>query len=136
LHQSPWSFGFDSQTKGTRENRRNLCSSTGFLTGPSRMDGFCNQNADQHGSLAGLSFPVVYVGVVECASASPYTYSSSTHRFPDERTPIETTPLSATSAELVLGVGLGLGLGSHSSSHVPLLLATLLSQNIPLPRVH
>ena len=29
----------------------------------------------------------VYVGVVECASASPYTYS--THRFPDERTPIE-----------------------------------------------
>ena len=136
MHQSPWSFGFDSQTKGTRENRRNLCSSTGFLTGPSRMDGFCNQNADQHGSLAGLSFPVVYVGVVECASASPYTYSSSTHRFPDERTPIETTPLSATSAELVLGVGLGLGLGSHSSSHVPLLLATLLSQNIPLPRVH
>jgi hypothetical protein len=136
LHQSPWSFGFDSQTKGTRENRRNLCSSTGFLTGPSRMDGFCNQNADQHGSLAGLSFPVVYVGVVECASASPYTYSSSTHRFPDERTPIEAMPLSATSAELVWGVGLGLGLGSHSSSHAPLLFATLLSHNIPLPRVH
>ena len=73
---------------------------------------------------------------LECATASPYTYSSSTHRFPDERTPIEATPLSATSAEpeLVLGpgVGLGLGLGSHSSS----LLATLLSHNIPLPRVH
>ena len=100
------------------------------------MDGFCNQNADQLGSLAGLSFPVVYVGVVECASASPYTYSSSTHRFPDERTPIEAMPLSATSAELVWGVGLGLGLGSHSSSHAPLLLATLLSHNIPLPRVH
>jgi hypothetical protein len=97
-----------------------------------RMDGFCNQNADQLGSLAGLSFPVVYVGVVECAPASPYTYSSSTHRFPDERTPIEATPLSATSAEL----GLGLGLGSHSSSHAPLLLATLLSHNIPLPRDH
>ncbi len=31
------------------------------------MDGFCNQNADQLGSLAGLSFPAVYVGVVECA---------------------------------------------------------------------
>jgi hypothetical protein len=28
------------------------------------MDGFFNQNADQLGSLAGLSFPVVYVGVV------------------------------------------------------------------------
>ena len=26
------------------------------------MDGFCNQNADQLGSLAGLSFPAVYVG--------------------------------------------------------------------------
>ena len=61
----------------------------------------------------------VYVGVVECASASPYAYSSSTHRFPDERTPIEATPLSAASAELGLGLGLGLGLDSlsHSSSH-------------------
>ena len=34
LHQPPWSFGFDSQTRGTRENRYTLCSSTGFLTGP------------------------------------------------------------------------------------------------------
>jgi hypothetical protein len=71
------------------------------LTHTRRMDGFCNQNANQLSSLAGLSFPVVYVGVVECAPASPYTYSSSTHRFPDERTPIEATPLSATSVELV-----------------------------------
>jgi hypothetical protein len=84
-----------------------------------RMDGFCNQNADQLGSLAGLSPLTVYVGVVECAPASPYTYSSSTHRFPDERTPIEATPLLATSAELGLGLGLGLGLDalSHCSSH-------------------
>ena len=93
-------------------------------------------------------FLIVYVGVVECAPASPYTYSSSTNRFPDERTPIEATPLSATSAELVLGVGLGLGLGvglglglgshssSHAPSHAPFLLATLLSHNIPFPRVH
>jgi hypothetical protein len=101
-----------------------------------RMDGFCNQNADQLGSLAGLSFPVVYVGVVECGTASPDTYSSSTHRFPNDLTPTEITPLSATSAELELGLGLGLGLSSHSSSHAPLLLATLLSHNIPLPRVH
>ena len=81
------------------------------------MDGFCNQNADQLGYLAGPSLLTVYVGVVECASPSPYTYS--THRFPDERTPIEATPLSATSAELGLGLGLGLGLDSlsHSSSH-------------------
>jgi len=43
------------------------------------MDGFCNQNADQLGSLARLSFPAdVDVSVVECAPASPYTYSSST----------------------------------------------------------
>jgi hypothetical protein len=84
-----------------------------------RMDGFCNQNADQIGSLAGLSLLTVHVDVVECAPASPYTYSSSTHKFPDERTPIEATPLSATSAELGLGLGLGLGLDSlsHSSSH-------------------
>ena len=83
------------------------------------MDGFCNQNADQLGSLAGLSFPVVYVGVVECSPASPYTYSSSTQSFLDERPPIEATPLLATSAELGLGLGLGLGLDSlsHFSSH-------------------
>jgi hypothetical protein len=86
LHQPPWSFGFDSQTRGTRENRAPPCvkvtftHSTGFLTGPN---------------------------------------SSSTHRFPDDRTHIEATPLSATSAELGLGLGLGLGLDSlsHFSSH-------------------
>jgi hypothetical protein len=44
------------------------------LTHTRRMDGFCNQNTYQLGSLAGLSFPVVYVGVVECTPASfPYT---------------------------------------------------------------
>jgi hypothetical protein len=51
------------------------------------MDGFCNQNADQLGSLAGPPLLTVYVGVVECASASPYTYSCSTYRFPDDCTP-------------------------------------------------
>jgi hypothetical protein len=35
-----------------------------------RMDGFCNQNANQLGSLAGPSLLTVYVGVVECVSAS------------------------------------------------------------------
>ena len=59
------------------------------LTRARRMDGFCNQNADQLGYLAGPSRLTVFVGVVECASASPYIYS--THRFPDERTPLEAT---------------------------------------------
>jgi hypothetical protein len=50
------------------------------LTHARRMDGFCNQNADQLGSLAGLSFPAVYVGVVECAPVSlPPASSSLTH---------------------------------------------------------
>ena len=35
------------------------------LTHTRRMDGFCNQNADQFGSLAGLSFPAVFVGVLQ-----------------------------------------------------------------------
>jgi hypothetical protein len=54
------------------------------LTHARRMDGFCNQNADKLGSLAGpsqySSLLTVYVGVVECAPASlplsallPYT---------------------------------------------------------------
>jgi hypothetical protein len=47
------------------------------LTHTRRTDGFCNQNADQLGSLAGLSFPVVYVGVVECTPASLSPASSS-----------------------------------------------------------
>jgi hypothetical protein len=120
-----------------------LPDSMDFWTRSSPGWGKWRQNADQLGSLAGLFLPTVYVGVVECAPASPYTYSSSTHRFPDERTPIEAeeaTPLSATSAELGSDLGLGLGLGSHFSSHAPshapLLLATLLSHNIPFPRVH
>jgi len=41
---------------------------------------------------AGLS-PLVYAYVVDCAPASPYAHSSSTHRFPDERKPSEATPL-------------------------------------------
>jgi hypothetical protein len=47
------------------------------LTHTRRMDGFCIQNADQLGSLAGLSFPAVYVGVVDCAPASLSPASSS-----------------------------------------------------------
>jgi len=111
--------------------RASLPPASSALTHTLRMGGFCNQNADQRGSLAGLSFPAVYVGVVECAPASlptkgfqsfviaTYTYSSSTHKFPNERTPIEATPLSATSTKLGLGWGLGLELDSlsHSSSH-------------------
>ena len=53
--------------------------------------------------------------------------------------PLEATPLSATSAELGLGLGLGLGWGSHFShapSRAPLLLAALLSHNLPSPRDH
>jgi hypothetical protein len=50
------------------------------LTHARRMDGFCNQNAYQFGSLAGLSLLTVYVGVVECAPASlPPASSSLTH---------------------------------------------------------
>jgi hypothetical protein len=102
------------------ESRFRITFSSSSLTHARKMDGCrCNQNADQLGSLAGPCLLIVYVGVVECAPASPYTYSSSTHRFPDDRTPIEATPLSATSPELGLGLGLGLGLDSlsHSSSH-------------------
>ena len=50
------------------------------LTHARRMDGFCNQNADQLGSLAGPLLLTVYVGVVECAPAFlPPASSSLTH---------------------------------------------------------
>ena len=82
------------------------------------LDSYCRPTAGKSSRPAGLS-TLIYAYVVDCAPASPYTYSFSTHRFPDERTPIEATPLSATSAELGLGLGLGLGLDSlaHFSSH-------------------
>ena len=38
----PWSFGFDSQPRGTRENRPTLCHSTGFLTGPKLCNRYCS----------------------------------------------------------------------------------------------
>ena len=50
------------------------------LTHTRRMDGFCNQNADQLGYLAAPSLLTVYVGVVECAPDSlPPVSSSLTH---------------------------------------------------------
>ena len=79
---------------GAYANARPSPPASSSLTHARRMDGFCNRP----------SLLTVYVGVVECAPASPYTYSSSTHRFPDERTPIEATSLSATFAELGDGV--------------------------------
>ncbi len=107
------------------------------LTHASRMDGFCNENADQLGSLAGPPLLTVYVGVVEYASVSPYTYSSSTHRFPDDRTPIEATPLSATSAELGFGFGFGIGFTlTLLLARAPLFLAPLLSHTSLFPNVH
>ena len=44
------------------------------------MDVFCNHNADQLGSLAGLSLLTVYVGVRECAPASLPPASTSLTR--------------------------------------------------------
>jgi hypothetical protein len=66
------------------------------------LNSYCRPTAGKSSSPAGLS-NLVYAYVEDRASASPYTYSSSTHMFPDERTPIEATPLSATSAQLGLG---------------------------------
>ena len=87
------------------------------LTHARRMDGFCNQNADQLGSLAGPPLLTVNVGVVEFAPASP------THTPP----PHTGFPMIAHLSRLhlfkrhlrSLGLGLGLGLDSllHSSSH-------------------
>jgi hypothetical protein len=87
-------------------------------------------------SFALFSPACICVGVVECAH--PYTYllrsCSNKHTltppppFPDERTPIEATPLSATSAELVLGLGQGLGLDSLSQSGFGIVFTLLLVQ--------
>jgi hypothetical protein len=67
---------------------------------------------------SGLS-TLVYAYAVDRAPASPYTHSSSRHRFADEHTPIEVTVYASFSDIAELGLGLGLGLGSlaHFSSH-------------------
>jgi len=99
------------------------------------MDGFCNHNADQLGSLAGPSLLTVYVGVVECAPASPYTYPTSTHRFPDERTHRGYASFSdICGAWFGFGSGFGIGLTlTLLLARAPLLLSTLLSHTIPFP---
>jgi tetratricopeptide (TPR) repeat protein len=43
------------------------------------LDSFCRPTAGKSSSPAGL-FPLMYAYVVDCAPASPYAYSSSTHR--------------------------------------------------------
>jgi hypothetical protein len=94
-----------------------LASASFTLSHTLSLDSCCRPTAGKSSSPAGLS-TLVYAYIVDCAPAFPYAYSSSTHRFPDERTPIEATPLSA-SVELGLGLGLGLGLDSLArfSSH-------------------
>ena len=75
-----------------------------FIIGPAVIN--------THTPVVGLAPATLEFFVVECASDSPYTYSSSTlaHRFPDERTPIEATPLSATCGAWV-GFGSGVKIG-------------------------
>ena len=90
---------------------------------------------------------IVYAYVVDCVSDSPYVYSSSTHRFHDERKPSEAMPLSATSlvwdwvwvwdwihwhTEQIKDIIIGTLLLAYA----PLLLSSLLSHTIPFPRVH
>jgi len=102
---APWSFGFDSQLV-TREplvlgvewlsvlGLNFLLVSVSFtLSHTLSLDSFCTPTACQSNSSAEL-FPLVYAYVVDYTSASPFAYSSSTHRFPDDRTPMEAMPLS------------------------------------------
>jgi hypothetical protein len=74
------------------------------------LDSCCRPTAGKPSSPAGL-FPLVYAYVVDCAPASPYAYSSSTHRVPDERTPIEATPLFSDICGAWFGFGSGFGIG-------------------------
>ena len=48
-------------------------------------ESYCSPPAGKSSSPAGLS-TIVHAYIVDCAPASPYTYSTSEHRFPDERT--------------------------------------------------
>ena len=89
-------------------------------------------------SHAHTKLPCMHAGCLTVRSAPPlsslsiplllYTHTHTCirthHTVSDERTPIEATPLSATSAELGLGLGLGLGL-VHTPPH------TLLSFSPP-----
>ena len=83
---------------------------------------------------------LVYAYVVDRTPASPCTYSSSTHRFPDERT--GTYRGYASFSDICgawFGFGSGSGIGFSGTlllARAPLLLATLLSQTTPFPCVH
>jgi len=100
------------------------------------LDSYCRPTAAKSSSPAGLS-TLVYAYVVDCAPASPYAYSSYTHRFPDERTPIASFS-DICGAWFGFGSGSGIGFtGTLLLARAPLLLATILSHTtIPFPRVH
>jgi hypothetical protein len=100
------------------------------------LDSYCRPTAGKSSNPAGLSI-LVHACVLDCAPASPYAYYSSTHRFPDERTPIEATPLSGKNCGAWFEFGSGFGIrftGTLLLARAPLLLATLLLHTIPFPR--
>ena len=121
LHQSPWSFGFDSQTRGTRENRRTLCESTWFLTGP---------KTEAHFTAAGMSLQT------NNSEALQFKYAAF-YNGPKSKT-VGLTAAKAAALRINLNVQgcVIVATPMHAPSRTPLLLPLLLSHNLPIPRVH
>ena len=121
--------------RGARRGRRRLHTQTPAVIKHTHINKHISATPDtagEEGKVEDLFVfnDTIYNFIGTCNKQSPYAYSSSTHRFPDERTPIEATPLSATSAELGLGLGVvwfwdgihfhaSLRTRSPSSRHLP-----------------
>jgi hypothetical protein len=120
LHQSPWSFGFDSQTRGTRENRRTLCESTWFLTGP---------KTEAHFTAAGMSSQNINSETLRFKRATFYNGLKSKVGLAAAKAATLRVNLNVQGCSIVAPP-------MHAPSCTPLLLPLLLSHNLPTPRVH
>jgi hypothetical protein len=118
------------------------------LTHARRMDGFCNPNADQLGSLAGLSLLsllTVYVGVVARPPLSPQrlppSHMQAGWMVSATQTQTRHTYRGYASFSDICGAWFGFGSGFGFTltlllARAPLLLATLLSHTSLFPRVY
>jgi hypothetical protein len=140
-HTTNRSFGFDSQTRGTRKNRAPPRVSTGFLTGPIVRAGQTRPHR-----------PRLVVSRITCLPLSPSPHANSfiigtvvinTHiHCGCQSGSVEDQPsflfLEEQLKDIIINVQ-GCSIVAdpmHAPSRTSLLLPLLLSHNLPLPRVH
>jgi len=146
LHQPPWSFGFDSQTRGTRGITGAPCVK---VPGSSRVQlpAIVSTSTRMHGEFLRLLFLQAHRETESHFTAdgmSLQTNNSEALRFKRAafydglKSKVGLAAAKAAALRVNLNVqGCGIvATPMHAPSRTPLLLPLLLSHNHPTPRVH